>query len=283
MYVWERDALVVLHEEVHILTKLGFTETQTKLYLTLRKIGKANGRTLAKHAKVPRTVVYRVLDELQYKGMVEKEITQPYTFRAIPIQAGLKLLLKQKIDEDEEIRKETVIFLRKATKEGEKSSHEQNYKLVMIERKERIIQRVKQLHDNAKLCVDLLTTLQRLLQFLHETYCNMEEALLRGVQYRVVLDSFYNKTGLQTNLRALLSKPNFSLRLSNSALSVNAIVFDAKEACFCFYPSQPVQNSPIIWTNHPSFLAMYQNYFETVWQSAKTPTISQIAPEAFCE
>ena len=59
--------MFVREEEALILTKLGFTQTQTRLYLTLLKIGNANGRTLAEHAKVPRSIVYRALDELQKK------------------------------------------------------------------------------------------------------------------------------------------------------------------------------------------------------------------------
>jgi hypothetical protein len=55
----------------------------------------------------------------------------------------------------------------------------------------------------------------------------------------------------------------------SSSISVNAAIFDGKEASFCFYPSKPLTESPIIWTNHPSFLAMFQSHFENIWKSAQ--------------
>ena len=261
--------MFVKEEEALILTKLGFTQTQTKLYLTLLKMGNANGRTLAEQAKVPRSIVYRALDELQKKGLVEKEISQPYTFSATPIQHGLQMLIDQKFEECKKIRKETEMFLKKTKNTQDMSLGDQEYKLLMIDRKERIIQRMRQQHDNAKLNVDVLSTPQRWLQILHECLQNYENALSRGVQYRVVLDSYKQDIDHQKNIQALLSKPNFNLRLSSSSLCVSGAIFDGKEATFSFYPSKPLTESPIIWTNHPSFLAMFQSHFENIWKSAR--------------
>ena len=103
----------------------------------------AKGRTLAEHAKVPRSIVYRALDELQEKGLVEKEIAQPYTFRATPIQSALQILLDQKFEECKKIRKETNMLLRKTKNIQDTSLGDQQYKFLMIDRKERIIQRIK--------------------------------------------------------------------------------------------------------------------------------------------
>jgi sugar-specific transcriptional regulator TrmB len=262
----------VKEEEALILTRLGFTQTQTKLYLTLLRMGNANGRTLAEQAKVPRSIVYRALDELQKKGLVEKEISQPYTFIATPIQYGLQMLIDQKFEECKKIRKETNTFLKKTRSNQETSFGDQEYRLLMIDRKERIIQRMRHQHDNAKLNVDVLSTPQRWLQILHDCVQNYENTLSRGVKYRVVLDGCKLDIDRQKNIQVLLTKPNFNLRLSTSSLCVNAAIFDGKEASFCFYPSKPLTESPIIWTNHPSFLAMFQSYFENIWESAQCAT-----------
>jgi len=259
----------VREDEALILTKLGFTRTQIKLYLTLLRMGNANGRTLAEHAKVPRSIVYRALDELQKKGLVEKEISQPFTFIATPIQHGLQMLIDQKFEECKKIRKETEKFLKKTKSNQDTSFGDQEFKLLMIDRKERIIQRMRQQHDNAKLNVDVLSTPQRWLQILHDCMQNYEKNLSRGVKYRVVLDNCNLDLDRQKNIQALLSKPTFNLRLS-CPLSVNAAIFDGKEATFSFYPSKPLTESPVIWTNHPSFLAMFQSYFENIWKTAES-------------
>jgi HTH-type transcriptional regulator, sugar sensing transcriptional regulator len=125
--------VLVKEEEALILNRLGFTQTQVKLYLTLLRMGKVNGRTLAEHAKVPRSIVYRALDELQKKGLVEKEISQPFTFIATPIQQGLQMLIDQKTDECKKIRKQTEKFLKKTKSNQDTSFGDQDYKILMID------------------------------------------------------------------------------------------------------------------------------------------------------
>jgi sugar-specific transcriptional regulator TrmB len=261
--------MLLQDQQVRILTKLGFTPTQVRLYLTLLRIGKAQGRKLADQAGVSRSIVHRELDELQKRGIVEKEITQPYTFRAVPIDEGLKILLKQKFDEADEIRDETEILLQKTRNKQKTSLRDEEYRLVLIGRKERIIQRIKRQHDTAKVCVDILTTLPRLLQVLNECLPNVEQSLSRGIQFRVALDNCEQEIGAYPTIEILISKPNFSLRVSSSSLAATAVVFDRKEALFCFYPAKPLAESPVIWTNHSSFLAMCECYFEEIWRSAK--------------
>jgi len=59
-------------EGISLLVELGFTRTQAKLYLTLLNLGKTDATVLAKQTNVLRQATYRVLDELQQQGVVEK-------------------------------------------------------------------------------------------------------------------------------------------------------------------------------------------------------------------
>ena len=83
---------------------------------------------------------------------------------------------------------------------------DQEYKFLMIDRKERIIQRMRQQHDNAKLNVDVLSTPQRWLQILNECLRNYENALSRGVQYRVLSDDYKQDISQKKDIPALLLK-----------------------------------------------------------------------------
>ena len=71
--------------DVHIqaLNKLGLTTNQGKLYLTLLRTGKTSGSILSKETKLARQEVYRLLNELQEKGLVEKIISAPLEFQAV--------------------------------------------------------------------------------------------------------------------------------------------------------------------------------------------------------
>jgi sugar-specific transcriptional regulator TrmB len=256
-------------QDTQRLTEIGFTKNQAKLYLTLLKLGKTNGKTLSKHATASRPVVYRTLDELQKMGLVEREITSPYKFKATPLKQGLQILMAQKLQQYEENRERTEEFLLKKENCLEENLKEQEYRFNVVEGKERIIQIMKLQHDNVHRRADILSTLPRWLQILNCCFENYKKALQRKVKYRVVIDKPENAIVFPDNLQVLLEKPNFELRVVRSPLQNNFGIFDDNEATFNFFPSKALKESPIIWTNHPGFISMARDQFEKVWRLAQ--------------
>jgi len=170
-------------EDVQILTDIGFTQTQAKLYLTLLKLGQANGNSIAKNSEIPRQVVYRTLDELQKLGLVQKEIGRPNKFTATPIKHGLNIIMTQRRKQYNEIRQKAKGFLQQMQNYNRIKDKDQNYKFSVLEGRERILQIFKEYHKNAQKAIDALSTLPRLLQIIH--YCNREfiTALKKGTNF----------------------------------------------------------------------------------------------------
>lgn len=56
--------------ELKSLKEIGLTEGETKVYLTLLKLGETKTGPLAKNAKVSSSKVYKILDRLEDKGLV---------------------------------------------------------------------------------------------------------------------------------------------------------------------------------------------------------------------
>jgi sugar-specific transcriptional regulator TrmB len=255
-------------EDIRLLIEIGFTKTQAKVYLTLLKFGETDAKTLSKKTDMPKPEVYRTINELQKKSLVEKEITSPSKFIAIPIQLGLQILMKQKVQQCKETQRKIKQFLRQRQSCPLQSHPIQGYKLIMVEGRERIMQMITLEHDCVQQSVDILTTLQRLLQILDFSLQNHMEALERAVKYRVVVEKPVGRIIFPESIHALLAKPNFALRLSVSPLKTNGAIFDEKEVTFSFYPSKPLGESSIIWTNHTSFLSMFQDQFDKTWEKS---------------
>ena len=265
-----RNAKMFLEEEdLQTLIQIGFTKTQAKLYLTLLKLGRTDGKTLSKKSESPRTVVYRTLDELQKMGLVEKEITIPYKFKATPLKEGLQILMLQRLQQYEESREKTETFLSRYQDYKEEDGKEHNYKFIAVEGKERIIQVMKQQHNTVQQSAKILTNLDRWLQILHYCYEDYVKALERKVKYQVVIETRESEKIFPKTVHALLSKPNFELKLTGRPLKTNLGIFDNKEASFNFFASNPLTDSPIIVTNHPGFLSMCNDHFEKIWKSTK--------------
>ena len=261
-------------EEVEFLTEIGFTRNQAILYLTLLKLEEADVRRLYEETNIPRSEIYRILKELQKKGLVEKKITAPLRYRPTPLDLGLQLLISNKIQRCKEIQVKTKKFLRKHQTRKKESLSKKEYHLTMVEGKQRLKQILKPQHDRAQRTIDILTTLPRWLQILHFCFENYEKALARGVRYRVLLEAFSSEIGEHENIDSLLKAKNFELRVSKCPLETNAAIFDEKEVIINFHPSQSLAESPIIRTNHPSFISMCQDHFKAIWKTS-TP-IKQI-------
>ena len=81
---------------VQTLTRLGLTISQAKVYFDLLRLEKATVNTISKHSKMARQQVYRVLAELQDKGLVEKIISIPTEFEPVPIEDCMFVLIERK-------------------------------------------------------------------------------------------------------------------------------------------------------------------------------------------
>lgn len=85
-------------EGVDVLTGLGLSDRQARVYLALLKLGIVR-RVVAKLAGVPRQTVYYSLVELQRLGLVKQNLSAPTSYAALPYSDTVKRLLEQKTHE----------------------------------------------------------------------------------------------------------------------------------------------------------------------------------------
>jgi sugar-specific transcriptional regulator TrmB len=249
------------------LNQIGLTSNQAKLYITLLKAGRLSALNLSKHSKVPRQEVYRVLNELQDMGLVEKIIAIPNEFEAIPIDLGLQILISKKDELIREIKEKTKKILRETQSHPLRELEIQENKVVMVKGKHRLMQIIKSQHDNVKRSVKILSAYTRWLQILDFCFPNYCKALARGVRYQVVIEK-PKVNSFPENVEALLTKPKFKLRLKDTLLATNSAIFDGKEATINFCPPKVLSEAPLLWTDHPSLIRMCEDHFEKLWKSA---------------
>ena len=59
--------------------------------------------------------IYRLLDELQQLGLVQKTLVRPATFKAKPPKEAIEILMRQKKDEFSKMEKQADKFVQRAT------------------------------------------------------------------------------------------------------------------------------------------------------------------------
>jgi sugar-specific transcriptional regulator TrmB len=82
-----------------ILKGIGLSEKEAEIYIFLAKNAALRSGEIAKLTKMDKAEVYRVLTNLQTKGLVEKTLEAPTRFTSTPFEKTIDSFIKYKRDE----------------------------------------------------------------------------------------------------------------------------------------------------------------------------------------
>lgn len=86
-----------LEETATELTHFGLTKTQAKIYITLIALGVASASEIAALSKIRREEVYRIIPELERRGIITRKLKAPRKFSAIQPETAIEILTKIKL------------------------------------------------------------------------------------------------------------------------------------------------------------------------------------------
>ena len=118
-------------ESLQLLTNLGLTVLEARVYLALSQLGKVTAKAIAKASNVSQPDTYRVLLGLENHGLVEKEVAVPNNFRATSMDEGLAILIQRRENQSAMLQAKTMELLQRFHKKG-KVPVEETSKFVMI-------------------------------------------------------------------------------------------------------------------------------------------------------
>jgi hypothetical protein len=95
-----------------------------------------------------------------------------------------------------------------------------------------------------------------------------EQTLKRDIVVQVVVVGEESKFGSPAKLKLLKQYPNFSCKFTSKP-AAGLLVVDGKEAIVTLDPLMELGASPVLWTNHPEMLTIYNDYFETLWSKTR--------------
>jgi len=267
--------LAVQDEDVQTLTRLGLTALQAKIYLALLKLEKATGRTLSQHSKVARQEAYRLLAELQEKGLVEKILGVPTEFKPIPIEDCLFILIERKKSEISEIQKKATELLQNLKEKNSKNARqEEESQFILVPRKGNYFQKIRKVFENSQTSIDAITTSRRFLSIMFIFGQDVEKALKRGVKMRILTEKPEDENSLPENVKALKQNPLYRVRYLPTPPLAPLLIIDKKEVTIVTSARAGLNESPTLWSNNPSLIAVFRGYFETAWITAMEQTSS---------
>ena len=270
--------MFISDDAVPILTQLGLTPLESKVYIVLCKYGKLGTKEISKLTKTAQADIYRVANSLQQKGLVEKQIEKPVSFRSVPFDIGAAFLLERKKTEHKALQQKTeqlsLQFKQKGIPEpliGE-DAH-----FLLIPKREHIVKKIGEAIDRSKRSVDLFLSWKRLYRGMTIDFAETAKtAWTRDVKFRIVVEnprepSAQKKAGEFCELDSMCE-----IRFLSDWPKTVFGLYDKKEVFIIVNPKRDLHDSPALWSNNQSLVTAIQEYFELLWlTSMESPDEAQ--------
>lgn len=266
--------MAVQDEDAQTLAGLGLTVSQAKVYLALLKLEKATGKTLSQHSKVARQEAYRILAELQEKGLVEKIIASPTVFKTIPLEDCLHLLIERKKTEISEIQKKATKLLQQFKEKNSKNTlQEEESQFILVPEKEASLRKFTNTIANTKTSCDMILHWECFRYGMIEDTETWKKTVEKGAKIRFIVYKSEDEKAVSQIVQMLKEKGSFNVRYISRPPPATLAIFDKKKTSITTSPTPNPLETPHLWSNNPGLIAIFQDYFELMWRtSTKTNT-----------
>lgn len=255
-------------EMIARLYKYGLTPLQSKALIALLRAGPSSAKDLSRNLGVNRVDVYRVLNNMKKRGLVELTLESPTIFSAVPPNQAIMTLLEE---EEERFRKlksnaRDVLTLLKGIR-AESTQHYVNrdesptFKILSGKRLFEIWRKMLQSAEDEVVAVwsEFGLNYQSERGFM-EPYISCVD---RGVKVRVITSITPENA---PNARRYARIVNLR-HASSTSSSLRYLIIDKAETSISasVVPPSPDESLKSIWTNSGAFIEALKHEFEQMW------------------
>ena len=251
--------------QVSTLVQLGFSPNQAKVYLALVMLGTASAKSVCKFSGVSREEVYRKLRELQELEAVERIMTKPASFKAVPMECVFANLLRFKALEISDLQTKTDELRSNLEKfeEGKKMQIEK-HDITLIPEQRPILIRAQNELEKLKFRLDTICSWEKGLGWMSKHYNYFMNALNRNVEIRFIIQKA-EEVKFPRYVKRLQKNSNFQIKSIYTLPPACLGLYDQKILLLDTSADTNFVGSPVLWSNNPSIVGMAEIYFETIW------------------
>jgi sugar-specific transcriptional regulator TrmB len=267
---------------IETLSQLGLTVPEAKIYLALCKHQSLTTKTISKLTTISQPDTYRVLAQLQQKGLIEKLIERPSRFKILPIDESLSYLLKTKKAQYCELEANTESLFRTLEEKIAEEAHETiDSQFILIPQRDAVVKRIRNAIEKAEKSVDLYLSWKRFTQGITSAFAESSaKAWAKGVKFRIIVESPEKEDVLKQALQFGEKSPFCEIRFFPRHPKTVIGLYDRKDAFIILNPKEALLESPALWTDNQSLISVIQDYFEILWLTAvEKPILSKYGSE----
>ena len=257
------------------LQQFGATEREAEVYIFLAKHGKLGTGQIAKQMKKNKGLVYRTLNSLERKGLVESTLESPTRFVAVPLEKVIDDYVKDKQIEIAQVEKTKDDLLEDLKRISQTEVEMPLEKFTVIEGRKKIYRKIAELVEtthNSFLAASNVAGLARGEQFgvFDAAY---KHPLKSKVKFRFLTE--LNKQNLSAfKLLKAEFKTGLNIKARNPDLGLplfpKMVIRDNKEILLFISPRKdlPVKKEVCVYTNCGSIVQAFIGVFEDLWRNS---------------
>jgi sugar-specific transcriptional regulator TrmB len=259
------------------LESLGLTQPDAQVYIFLGKKGPQKAIDISKSLRVSKQTVYRAIKNLQSKGIITATLEHPSRFSAVPFERVLDLFVKAKTEEVHRIEQDKKGLLSDWQSIAIAEAGDQTPKFTVIEGRNFIYPRLKQMVEDTKSRLSIISTVPGLMradQFgLLDAAFN--HAAKTNAKFRFLTElSDENLRAMKMLLKRMPKKSSSEGRTPELGLRLISRMLIRDDAEVAFFVSQESDKTGrdaddlCLWTNSNTIVNSFKAVFEDLWHNS---------------
>jgi sugar-specific transcriptional regulator TrmB len=263
--------LVPEKDDISILSDLGLSNNQIKIYLALLKLGiPSKAFTIFQASGIPRQDVYRVLFELQQLGIVEKKVATPNEYSAVEPKKAVSILIQNKKQQIFELSLKAKVFSKKASKRYSNIQPlPEKDRFVLITEKQAIIHTIKEEIEKTQQIFYCIAPKREFLSCLTILSESLSLIKNKGVKVRWITQ-LPDREEIPKINEMLTKNPHIEVKCIPQPPSVKFALSDEQEIVLAVFEAGNFAETPALLTNSPAVISLARNYFEDCWILGKS-------------
>jgi len=256
------------------LKNFGLSEKEAQVYLFLAKHGVLKGGEISKYTKTNKAEIYRILKNLQTKGLIEPTLQSPTRFMVVPFEKIIDSNIKAKLDEAAKIKKAREELLTYWSALGRNPLGTLPQKFAVIEGKEKINSKLSEMITETRSHLLTISSVSALMQA-NELGMFDLATKKENVEFRFLTELTPNNVGPVKKLLLEMTKTKLKFHGRNPELGLRLfprlIIRDNEELIFFISSNGSLvkeQENACIWTNSKDLTHAFVIMFEDLWNNA---------------
>ena len=252
-----------------ILSKFGLLKNEIRLYMFLAQIGERKAGELAEAISLHRTETYKILRDLEKKGIVFSILAKPLKFTAIPMDKALDLLMEVQKSKTRLLEKEKANLLdlwvsmpRPTAKQAKKELFQ------VLEGEQQVLLKAEQLLDKTESTFQIFAPDTYMAQLFYNDFTDKLSSKLKKVDLMLLTDD----SPKSVYFRKQMNWPKKNCRTVDASNHPDLPCFmisDEKEVLIAFHDSAVANDtgdrkkvrSIALWTNYNAFVSTLKMLF----------------------